>query len=100
MGLVGTMAALVLGLLISSAKGSFTPQSNELTEMSARVIVLDRVLAHYGPETQEARRILRTMVVDSLDRIWPSESNHPALREPQLGGEGVIDDIWQVVSKE
>jgi hypothetical protein len=50
MGLVGTMCALVLGLLISSAKGNLDIQNMELTQMSANVILLDRVLAHYGPE--------------------------------------------------
>jgi hypothetical protein len=53
MGLVGTLSALVLGLLIASAKGSYDAQSSELTQMAARVVVLDRVLAHYGPETKE-----------------------------------------------
>ena len=46
MGLVGTLSALVLGLLIASAKGSYDAQSSELTRMAARVVVLDRVLAH------------------------------------------------------
>src|SRR5260370_19234525 len=55
MGLVATMAALVLGLLVSSAKSSYDTQSAEVTEMSAKVIFLDRVLAHYGPETKESR---------------------------------------------
>jgi hypothetical protein len=55
MGLIGTMAALVLGLLIASAKGFYDTQSSELTEMSAKVVLLDRVLAHYGPETKEVR---------------------------------------------
>ena len=44
MALVATMCALVLGLLVSSAKGSYDTQSTELTEMSAKVVLLDRVL--------------------------------------------------------
>ena len=47
MGLIGTMAALVLALLIASAKSSFDTQSNEVTEMSADFMLLDRTLAHY-----------------------------------------------------
>ncbi len=73
MGLVATMAALVLGLLVSSAKSSYDTQSNEVTDLSARLILLDRVLAHYGAETQETRDLLRGVVVDSRDRIWPQE---------------------------
>jgi len=34
-GLVGTMAALILGLLVASAKSSFDAQSSELTQASA-----------------------------------------------------------------
>ena len=54
------MAALVLGLLIASAKTSYDNQSNALTEMSAKIILLDRILAHYGPgETRQIRDSLQ-----------------------------------------
>ena len=65
MGMVATMAALVLGLLIASAKSSFDMQNTELTEMSSKVVLLDRILAHYGPEAKEARDELRSSVVRS-----------------------------------
>src|ERR1700745_826986 len=55
MGVLGTMAALVLALLINSAKSSHDVQSGEITQVAADFILLDRVLAHYGPETDEAR---------------------------------------------
>src|SRR5215471_13607259 len=58
MGLLATMAALVLGLLIGSAKGSYDTQSNEVTQLAANV-VLDRALAHYGPEAKDSRDLLR-----------------------------------------
>jgi len=57
MGMIATMAALVLGLLVASAKNFYDTQSSELTQLSANVILLDRVLAHYGPETKEVRDI-------------------------------------------
>ena len=80
MGLVGTMAALVLGLLVASAKSSFDDQSAELTGLSANVVLLDRVLAHYGPETKEARELLRNSVTRVLDTMWSKEmtSSSPA----------------------
>ncbi len=59
MGLVATMCALVLGLLIASAKTYYDTQNAELTEMSAKIVLLDRMLAHYGPETNESRALLR-----------------------------------------
>src|SRR6266404_3175933 len=54
MALTATMSALVLALLVNSAKGSFDTQRNEITQLSANIILLDRVLAHYVPGTKEA----------------------------------------------
>jgi hypothetical protein len=54
MGLVATMSALVLGLLVSSAKTFHDTQSAELTQASSEIILLDLLLARYGPETKEA----------------------------------------------
>src|SRR5262245_34666261 len=71
MALVSTMSALVLGLLVSSAKSFYDTQSAELNQISADVVALDRLLAHYGPETKEAREALRVVVVNNLDWIWP-----------------------------
>jgi hypothetical protein len=73
MGLIGTMAALVLGLLIGSAKSAFDTQSAELMQMSSNVVLLDRLLSHYGPEAQESRYLVRAAVVRTLDRTWPNE---------------------------
>jgi fluoride ion exporter CrcB/FEX len=58
-GLIGTMAALVLGLLVASAKSAYDSKKDEITRMSADMLILDRVLAHYGPEAKEARELLR-----------------------------------------
>jgi hypothetical protein len=69
MALIGTMSALLLGLLIASAKGSYDAQNGEITQMSANVIQLDRLLARYGPETKETRGALRRIVL-SVDRNW------------------------------
>src|SRR6266487_6260045 len=74
MGLVGTMTALVLGLLVASAKGSYDAQSVELTRLSANIALIDRVLALYGPETKETRALLRGAVARILDQIWSSAS--------------------------
>src|SRR4051812_48908471 len=65
-GVIGTMAALVLGLLVASAKGSYDTQSNELTDLSSRILLLDRELAHYGPETKGIREMLRGFVSGTI----------------------------------
>ena len=74
MALIATMSALVLGLLIASAKSSFDAQKGEFTQMSANIIQLDRVLARYGPETKDARDVLRRTAL-SVDRNWSGNTS-------------------------
>jgi hypothetical protein len=94
MGLVGTMAALVLGLLVASAKGSYDAQSAELTEMSANIAMLDRVLAHYGTETKDTRDLLRGVVVRSLDGMWSKDRTSSSPMAPaSAAGESLYDKI-------
>jgi hypothetical protein len=94
MGLIATLSALVLGLLVSSAKSFYDAQSAELTEMSAKVVLLDRLLARYGPEAKEARDLLRATVVDNLDRVWPQEHRRTSEgATPTAGSEVLLDKI-------
>jgi hypothetical protein len=93
MGLVATMSALVLGLLIASAKGSYDRLSDDLTQISANLILLDRVMAHYGPETKEARDLLRRTVVRALDQTWSEHNSRPAQLEPPAMTEDLYDEI-------
>src|SRR5262245_32930301 len=72
-GMIATLTALVLGLLVSSAKNSFDTINTAVVQVSARIIVLDRLLASYGPETKPAREALRRSTADSVELIWPRE---------------------------
>jgi hypothetical protein len=94
MGLIGTMAAVLLGLLIASAKSSYDTRRSELTQMSANLILLDRVMAHYGSEAKEARDLLRQSVDQALGRVWAEKSRRP----PPLtaGSEALYDKIQQL----
>ena len=74
-GMIATLAALVLGLLIASAKGTFDTMTNDLRLTGTRIVLLDRVMAQYGPETREARVLLRDSLNSALQRIWPEESH-------------------------
>jgi hypothetical protein len=101
MGLVATLSALVLGLLIASAKGSYDAQSSELTQMSAKVVLLDRVLAHYGPETSETRDLLRGSVARVLDQTWSrSHTRTSELDAPSGGAEILLDRIQTLAPKD
>ena len=75
MGLIATMAALVLSLLVASASSSYNEQSNELQSMSANVVLLDRLMMLYGPETKPVRAELRAALQVSHDQVWPPEQN-------------------------
>lgn len=100
-GLVGTMAALVLGLLVASAKGSYDAQNTALTQLSANLAVLDRVLAHYGPETKEARDLLRGAVTRMLAQTWPQDGGqHTDAAPTSAGGEVLYDKIQALVPKD
>jgi hypothetical protein len=72
-GLIATMAALVLGLLISSAKSSFDRMDGELVQNAARAISLDRALADYGPETSEARDLLKRSYAARVGLLFPGD---------------------------
>jgi hypothetical protein len=77
MGLIATMAALVLSLLIASASSSYNQQSGDLKALSADIILLDRTLELYGPAAKAARDGLRDFVRQTHDRIWSPEGIRP-----------------------
>lgn len=83
-GLIATMAALVLGLLISSAKVTFETTNTQLILNAAKVIQLDQVLARFGPETQEIRTVLKHNYAAVIDVIATHDrSKLSQLESPQ-----------------
>ena len=91
-GVVATMAALVLSLLVSTAKGSFDRMSDELTLMAANTIQFDRTLAQYGPETKEIRDHLRKQFQTVVDALFSGDPSHLA-RFRGSSANGVIGDV-------
>jgi hypothetical protein len=90
-GLIATLTALVLGLLIASAKSSFDAQRIGFQQMSANLVVLDRTLSQYGPETKEAREALRRLVAATIDRLWPANgSQGSGLDDRRITVDGTI----------
>ena len=73
MATVATLAALVLGLLTANAKSGLDQKEEELRRMAAQVILLDRSMAQYGPQTQEARELLKGMLAARISQIWGSD---------------------------
>jgi len=98
MGLVATMAALVLGLLVASTKGAYDTQKSEVTQMAAKIVFIDRVLANYGSETAETRELLRRSVGSAINRMWPDRKlSEPAQLDPSAtSGEAFFNSIQQL----
>jgi len=100
MGTIATMTALVLGLLVASAKSSYDTESRGLTEMSAKVVLLDRMLAHYGPETAEARVLLKEVISGALQQIWSNPGSQPQMsRQGWAHGYELYERLAQLAPK-
>lgn len=96
--IIGTLSALALGLLIASAKRSFDEAGMERRTSAARVLLLDRVMAHYGAETQALRAELRQMVEARLS----AEANAASRDIPLAEGfevEGIQDGLRSLTPK-
>lgn len=74
-GLIASMAALVLGLLVASASSQFDSQKVGYHELATNLVLLDRSLANYGPEAKPAREALRSTVALVIDRLWPADGS-------------------------
>ena len=86
MGLVSTMTALLLGLLVGSAKGTYDTQRTEVIQMAAQIAFLDRVLTAYGPDAADARTQFRDVVIDQAHAMWPETQGARAQLAPKAIG--------------
>ena len=80
--LIGTIAALVLGLLVAAANSSFGTQRAHVQHMAADIILLDQFLAQYGPEANPAREALRQAIGPLVERIWSENQLENADQSP------------------
>lgn len=91
-GLIATLVALVLGLLVASAKSSFDTKSDEIKQGAANVILLDRELRKYGPSADKARMTLRQVVAFRLKAPW-NEASLRSLGESTDRGRPTIEEV-------
>ncbi len=95
--LIGTMAALVLGLLIASAKSTYDTRSDQVLQVSADIILLDRVFARYGAETKDARATLQRSVVAAMEQFRPADRDRPATIDRRASSvKSLYDNIQQL----
>jgi hypothetical protein len=97
MGLVATMTALLLGLLIASAKGSYDTQRSQVILLAGKAGYLERVLTVYGPETAEVRSILRVSTESLIQKLWSDESAPEAQGDPAISeGHALFSSIHKL----
>jgi hypothetical protein len=77
MGLVATMTALLLSLLVNSARTTYDTTQVEVMQKAAKYILIDRVLDIYGASSAQARSELRTVVEMVTAHLWPDDGNDP-----------------------
>ena len=72
-GMVSLIAALVLGLLVATAKGKFDTTNQLTEEFAAKLMLINRELVNFGPEANDARALLRKYTIAKIAATWPGE---------------------------
>lgn len=93
LGIIGTMAGLVLGLVVAQAAGSYNTQRSELLDVASKTVLLDRILAHYGPSANAPRATLRIVLQGTIESIWPQGSNAPQVSPLAVRGGVMFDQL-------
>jgi hypothetical protein len=95
LGLIATLSAMVLGLLVSTAKSSYDAKRSQLTQIATDAILVDRSLELYGPETSDARIVLHNQLAAFVDQL---ESVEAGASKPQNSSEGDLSKVDQPTS--
>jgi len=82
MGLVATMSALLLGLLVNSAKTSYDTTRTQVMQRAAKFALCDRMLAIYGPQAAAVRGELHALIKEATRQMWPDDAAIPAPSKP------------------
>jgi Protein of unknown function (DUF4239) len=98
-GMVVTMASIVIGMLVSSARASYEVRHQELIQIASKVVMLDRILANYGPEAQEARAQLRYAIESGLQQTWGDSSVARVQLRPAHQVETLYEKVLALVPK-
>jgi hypothetical protein len=70
---IGTLSALVLGLMISAANSSFSARTDKVRELSLQLIRIERNLRRYGPEADDVRAKLRAWATAKTQQLFPEK---------------------------
>jgi hypothetical protein len=94
--LLSTVAAVVISLMIASAKSSYDTQDAHFRQLAAHIVLVDQLLEHYGPEAVEIRKLMRQAVPIALDRIWSEKVRGPS-RETAFSTSFAADELYKAV---
>jgi ABC-type amino acid transport system permease subunit len=98
---IGTLSALVLGLMITAANSSFSKASDEVRELAVQVIRIDRNLRRYGSEGDHARELLRSWAMEKNKQLFPGKGQRrPSSRSTIVRLEIVQDALLQLNPKD
>jgi hypothetical protein len=70
-GMVSLLAALVLGLLVATAKNKFDTSNQQVEQFAASLMLLNRELVNYGPEANDTNALLRKYTIAKIAETWP-----------------------------
>jgi hypothetical protein len=98
-GICATMSGIVLGMLVASAKSYYDARTNEVAELATEVVTIDRVLARYGPETDEIRSRFYQSVESRAVRLWESQESMASALRPQENMEALLDQLKLLTPK-
>src|SRR5262245_27467608 len=98
---IGTLSALVLGLMISAANRSFSARADDVRELSVQLIRIDRNLRRYGPEGDNARLALHAWAKAKTQQLFPEKGqSRPSIQATIIMLESVQDEILTLQPKD
>jgi hypothetical protein len=98
MALIATLVALVLGLMVATAKGTFDAQGANVRQLAANLLLIDRILAEYGPEAAPPRALLRQAADKTQANLWPTDGSAPGSLAPDEARPEMQAFVAQVTS--
>jgi hypothetical protein len=101
-GLAATLVSLVLGLMVSSTHSSFGKLNDDVAQIAAKTIFIDRMLLQYGNQAGESRQLLRRAHVAAVDYLHAVRSSDGVLSDNavrQAGLEAFLASVRQLAPK-
>lgn len=71
--MLATLSAMVLGLLVSSAKGTYDSANDAIIQDAVKILSLNHALKQYGPQADTARAQVREELAKTISALWPED---------------------------